>query len=734
MHRRFSARPSVTGGAVLFLLLALPLFALDGRLVRSDGAPASTGQVSVVGRPGSIRADHEGLFVLEPVPPLPFTIVVTGDRGEIYPPVTIASLPADGVLVVRLQPGFQESVTVVSGVAPNVAASPAAATSVVGREDLEERAPQRLADVIQGTAGVSRSEESATAVPVVRGLDSGRTLILIDDARVVAERRAGASATFLDPFTLGSVEIARGPGSVAYGSDAFGGVIHARPRDPVAGDPGFRYETTLAAGATNERAIGVEGSTDLAGGAILGEFHMRQQGDLDDSNGDRIFDSSFRSRGAGLRWKGETPVGTLRVGLAWDLGHDLGKQAESSLTTRTSYPIERSTRFNLGLDLAPPPGWSSLELRAGYGGYRLVTEKHRYPADGTAERIESSDVDARDASLRLVGVRPIGSGRLEVGVDGNGRFGLTAEGFRQDFDSAGNPRPILLETAIESARRTDVALYALFDQPLVEKLHVSLGVRGDRVTTRNSGGYFGDHSVDHGALSGHLSLQAGPFGGLLATIQVARGFRDPLLSDRYYRGISGKGFIVGNPNLDPETSLQYDAGLRWSRNGFSAALFGYLYEIDDLIERYKNGNDYAFRNRGEAEIKGVELEIGAPLGHGFDLQLAAASARGKVKDDGSGMTNIAPPGGSATLRWAGASSFAWLRFSAWDRDRHPSSTELERPGYSNIDLGLGWRVAPALELRLLGTNLTNHDRRASADSDAAPAAGRAVSLGLVGRI
>ena len=79
---------------------------------------------------------------------------------------------------------------------------------------------------------MSQSSDAHTAVPSIRGLARGRTLILIDNARVTTERRAGPSATYLNPFFLEAVEISRGPGSVAYGSDAFGGIIHARTRRP----------------------------------------------------------------------------------------------------------------------------------------------------------------------------------------------------------------------------------------------------------------------------------------------------------------------------------------------------------------------------------------------------------------------------------------------------------------------------------------------------------------------
>jgi outer membrane receptor protein involved in Fe transport len=41
----------------------------------------------------------------------------------------------------------------------------------------------------------------------------------------------------MDPFGIGSVDVARGPGSVAYGSDAFGGVISVQTPRPVIGGP-----------------------------------------------------------------------------------------------------------------------------------------------------------------------------------------------------------------------------------------------------------------------------------------------------------------------------------------------------------------------------------------------------------------------------------------------------------------------------------------------------------------
>ena len=70
------------------------------------------------------------------------------------------------------------------------------------------------------------------------------------------------------------------------------------------------------------------------------------------------------------------------------------------------------------------------------------------------------------------------------------------------------------------------------------------------------------------------------------TAQVARGFRDPMLSDRFYRGPVGRGFIEGNPDLKPETSLQFDLTGRYVAGPVRLAAAAYHYRITDLVERY----------------------------------------------------------------------------------------------------------------------------------------------------
>jgi outer membrane receptor protein involved in Fe transport len=717
---------------VFLFLLPSGALAFEGRLLLPDGTPAAGYQVSVVGQTVSVAAGPDGRFRISPDPAPPFRLVALSPGGEVSPPFEVAALPEAGTVDLTIPTAYEDSLTVVTGVAPNIEAPPAAATVTLSEEDLEQRRPPRLADALQGVAGASRTDETSTAVPVIRGLAGGRTLILLDGGRVTAERRAGPSASYLDPFTLGSIEIARGPGSVAYGSDALGGVIHARSRFPEPGSPSLSFQLNKEGGAGDEEAAGIEASADVPGGALLGQFTWRRSGDQEAGGGERIPNSAYEDRSGALRYTSYTSVGRLRTSFSVADAYDVGKPSSDVEAVRTFYPKESSRRFNLNLDAGPVWGWESLALGAFLGRYRLVTSRDRAAVGTTLRQNDSADVDADDGSVRAVLSRPAFGGRLLAGAEVVSRFNLEALTAREDRNPDGGRASREETVSIEDARQVDQALFVTFDRPVSTRVLVSAGLRGDRVETKNVGGFFGDRSTNHGALSGYAALTVGPFQDVTTCFQVARGFRDPLLSDRYFRGPSGRGFITGNPNLDPETSRQYDASVRWSRGRSSVALYGYLYRIEDLIERFRPQRDFFFRNRGEAEVKGLELESQAALFAGLTLEVAAAWARGEA-DDESPIDNIAAPNGSATLRWGGERGFAFVRGTAFLEDDRPGPTEVERPGHTVWDLGAGWRVRGPLELRILGRNLTGRRYRDSADEVASLARGRSFSVGLVGR-
>jgi outer membrane receptor protein involved in Fe transport len=264
---------------------------------------------------------------------------------------------------------------------------------------------------------------------------------------------------------------------------------------------------------------------------------------------------------------------------------------------------------------------------------------------------------------------------------------------------------------------------------------VAGGVRADYITTSNRGGYFGDRDTGNAAASGFLSLTAGRYRGFTLTGQVARGFRDPVLSDRYFRGPSGRGFITGNPDLDPESSLQFDAGVRYTQRQVRAAVFAYHYRLTDLIERYQTTpDDFFFRNRGGARLRGVEVESQVDLPWRLTAEIAAQIARGRVQGASTYLDGITTETGSLQVRRSiGDRAFVQARAAWFAEDDRPGPTERLVPGYTLVDLSAGASLGRLLEVRGLIRNLLDDDYLASQDVRAVAAPGRALSLTLVAR-
>jgi outer membrane receptor protein involved in Fe transport len=710
------------------LALPLPAWAMKGRVIDQQGRPVAHATVSVLGRPGEAITDADGRFEWRPDPSPPFEILVIDSAGSYSRPVMIERFDAAQELVVTIAPLLSESVTV-SGSAPSIEATPGAGTTSLSGRDVSVRQPTNLMQALENVAGVNQVSEGQAAVPAIRGLARGRTLILIDGARVSSERRAGASATFLDPSLIEGVDVARGPGSVAYGSDAFGGVISVRTRRIAAGSPwAAQFSGTIGAGVP-ERRGSIEVSKGVAGGGFLLAAHSRKADDWDGPAG-AIFNSGFSDHGFLVRAEHKAGAGTLTAGWQSDFGRDIERPRDNSRTVRFYYPTEDSHRFTAAYEARGVAGMQRLGVNGFVGSYTQVTDQDRFATATTGRTVERADVAAKDFHVRGFGERLIGKSRLEIGVDVNGRFDLQALDDLITYNLAGDIVGTRPTVSVDSANRTDTGAYASIDIAAAPTLVLGAGVRGDYVTTKNSGGHFGDRSTGNGAVSGFASATLGAYKGFSLTAQLARGFRDPVLSDRYYRGPTGRGFITGNPDLDPETSLQGDVALRYVTPRFRAATFYYEYRIHDLIERFSTATDFFFfRNRGTARVRGFEVEGQADLGAGVWLELATQIADGRALDDDTYLDDISPVNVSAVLRKQfGERAFGQVRAAYFSDDDHFGPTERAVPGYTLLDVAAGFRIARPLELRVQGRNLLNQEYFASQDERTVFAPGRSGSL------
>jgi outer membrane receptor protein involved in Fe transport len=702
--------------------------AFQARIIdKATGDPIPGAEIAILGHPGERFTDADGRIWWQPAPPTPFEVLVILPGGRFMKPVLVERLPETGALEVAVEALFAEVVTVTAGASPNIETTPASATTLVTAHEIATRAPASLAQALEHVAGVSMVSEGRAAVPAIRGLSGGRTLILLDGARVSTERRAGASATYLDPFSLESIEVARGPGSVAYGSDAFGGVIFARTRRVAPGSPlGFRFTGSAGAGVPEWRG-GLEVSKGLAAGGVVLQAHARGSDDYRSPAGD-VFNSGARDRGFLARIEHTLGPGNVSAGWQSDFGREVERPRNNSRSVRFYYPAEDSHRFTTAYELHRFHGFERVSVTGFLGSYAIVTDQDRVPTATAPRSIERADLAARDFQLRVLIERAAGSAHVEFGADINGRYGLHAVDEQVLYDAEGALQRTDSQVSVESARRVDNGFFASIQAPIVPRVLLAAGLRGDYVTTANRGGFFGDRSTSNGAASGYLSATLGSFRRFSFTGQVARGFRDPVLSDRYFRGPSGRGFITGNPDLEPETSIQVDSAVRYTAGRYRAAFFAYQYRIDDLIERYQTVTDFFFfRNRGRARLRGIEVELQAELGRGVTIEISAQRTGGRALDDEAPLDGVPPQSSSLQVRkQIGKRGFVQVRGSAYGRDEAAGPTERVTPGYFALDGSAGWTLARGVELRVLGRNLLDTEYLVSPDVRTVLAPGAAV--------
>jgi iron complex outermembrane receptor protein len=714
------------------LLMPVPALGFRGRVVDQDGTPVVNATVSILGRTGEAITDKDGRFVWQPDPPVPFEILVVAPGGLFMKPRLIAALPGGGdPVVITVEALVSERVTV-SGAAPDIEATPGAATTSLSQAEIQTRLPGNLVQALENVPGVNQVSEGQAAVPALRGLSSGRTLILIDGARVNSERRAGSSATFLDPDILEGVEVARGPGSVAYGSDAFGGVIAATTRKVAPNAPwGVRVSATLGTGVP-ERRLGGDVSKGTGRGSLLVAAHARDVNDWESPSGPTL-NSGYTDGGVLARVAHLAGGGYFSAGYQGDFGRDIERPRNNSAAVRFFYPTEDSHRLTTEYDRPDVGPFDEIGLHGFYGHYAQVTDQNRFATATTARRVERADISAHDFQFRGYARRPLGTARWEVGVDVNGRGGLRALDSLEAYRLDGTLLQTTENVSIDSARRLDNAVYSGLEAAVASWLSVAGGGRLDYVTTKNDGGYFGDRATSRTAGSGFVSATAASPAGVSVTAQVARGFRDPVLSDRYFRGPSGRGFITGNPELDSESSLQFDGSVRYTSRRVRAAVYGYHYRIDDLVERYQTTpDDFFLRNRGRARLRGVEVETQIELPWRLTVEGAFQAARGRALDPRSYLDGVTTETGSVQVRrLLGPRAFAQARAAWFAEDDRPGPTERVVNGYTLVDVSGGVTLVRHLELRALVRNLFDETYFASQDVRAVLAAGRAASITAV---
>jgi len=223
---------------------------LTGKIIDSttkSGLPGAV--IYIADLKQAAQTDAEGSYTMNDLPKGTFLVEVQmlgyADKAQ-----TVKIEGTTTFNVALSESEIEEHEVVVTGTsrATSLQHTPQAIT-VVNKDYLNENASTNVIDAIAQTPGVSAmTDGQSIAKPVIRGLGYNRVLTINDGVEQVDQPWFDEFGIEADGDAVNRYEILKGPGSLAYGSDAISGVINLIPEQPLPngqteGDVLFNYQT-----------------------------------------------------------------------------------------------------------------------------------------------------------------------------------------------------------------------------------------------------------------------------------------------------------------------------------------------------------------------------------------------------------------------------------------------------------------------------------------------------------
>jgi len=573
-----------------------------------------------------------------------------------------ASAPLDRVLrvVVTANRGPAESDLKV----PQMVAS-------LDREDLDRTVNADINRAIQRAPSVGRAPASAAANYwnpgfTVRGLGAQRVLTLTDGVRQAGQGigYGGGSLSLYDPIMLERIEVLRGPRSVVYGTDAIGGVINVQTRQPTRRDAfglngtfraefdeGFNYDRysagvdfgegdyAVTAGVFTKNAgrphvpgdQPTEGSFEQNGAWALFDYYLNDlwtfklSGNTVRNRDVLIEDSTFAL--PQLNIPGPPPVVTVEAPLFFE--------------------FPQYDRSMLGFQLEKDDPGALLEyLMAGFYWQGIRREFHREslffsnPMAGPASPLETDVVSTDDAvdtfELQLLSRwAPRENHLITAGIDlGYDQSDLRSRSVRTVVSNPFPGFPFVGTSNVTASQRADAEQYRLGlyvqDQWTVGDWQYTGGIRIDHFDVNDAiAGFEADETGLSGALSALYMIDEES--SIFASF--ASGFRVPDLGERFQDAvvnIGGPSRVIGEPNLDPERSWNFEIGAKHEGERFRYELALFHNQVENFINDARDLGTIAgvstsqFQNAGDVRLYGAELAVEADLTQNWSVYANAA--------------------------------------------------------------------------------------------------------------
>lgn len=664
------------------------------------GTPIEHVRIEVEGDGRSIFSGQNGEFTC-PDAEVPTTLFFSHPRFEtLVLEVTSQMGSSLSVTMVPKQEVYEEIAVTAARGEDNF--SPVSVDATVIETDELPAPPSTLTDMVAQVPAVSENGQGGIFQTYsVRGVSRQRIMTLVSGMRIVGERRAGVSASFLDPRLMQSVDVLRGPSSTFYGSGALGGVIQVFPRR----FQGWAAEGGYVSQGDENYLLGGWGDDKWSVG-----FARRDAGQSKAPNGE-VLNTGFTQASGTLerRWTaGKLQYGLLGVA---SRGSDIGKSNTDFPDRITIYPKERHLllRFAVRHD-------SDWKLDAWAHPNSLLTD--------VAEESELSQVDneALDFGFNWQKqVKVAGTVATRFGIDFFGRRGVSARETATDFDTG----EVTVQKTLDDGEDNEAGLYGSMEWN-VGRAVVLAGARFAYQRQSNAD----QPGTSDRALTGFAGVVVPLGAGFELASNLGSGLRFPSLSERYFSGTTGRGEVIGNPRLDPERSLNIDLGLRWYGQKLFVSGFVSRNEISDYIERVEIEPELlTFVNLVSGTISGFELSGFYQFDDQWTLNFGGHVFEG-VDDRDDPLADV--PANRIHLggTWRRG---PWLVDARWEQRADitdPGPGEKVIPQASLVSASLQYHLANGLAISLSGRNLLDEEYFNSADRKVTYSPGRALGVAL----
>jgi len=543
------------------------------------------------------------------------------------------------------------------------------AVDLITAEDLSRQQITSPAEALGGIPGTPSFANGAIGSDVsvfTRGSDSDQTLFLVDGIRL---NDANTDyAVFLGGARLGAtdtIEIARGPQSTLYGSEAVGGVISITAQKGSGAPSG---DVAVEAGSFDT----VDGSIDAQGAQDKWAWSFSASGShTANDRPNNAFDSGDLVFRLDRDISSAFSVGATLRGFEGKYG-DPG-----DIFTNDPYAYETESNWigTVFADFRPAPDWTAHVIVGGQDRrYVSFDEDPGVFTSTTVVQNRRGVVDAQTTFTGLPGQKVTAGVTTEAETTQDNGYG--------DIDQ----------------RQTFFAAFAEDQWNPVPSTFLTGGLRYDDFDTFGS------------SLTGRVTAAwLTPGRSIKLRASYGTGFNAPSFLELY--GVA-TGY-VGNPDLKPERTRGGDAGVDFYLPKGVGTLSATWFRDD-----YSNLIDYNFNvypgttyNVGRARTDGIELEAKLKLAGGVELHASYTYLEANDLTDGIRLLRRPRNSGSADL-WKdfgwGWSAGAGVVVIADRQDVDAETFEtVDDPNYTVARIYGAWQATPRLALKARVENALN---------------------------